>query len=56
MENTSWVIRNKKTKEVVLETFSAELAKAVNVEKYEAVPILAYLQEVARNAREKAAL
>lgn len=43
MKTASWVIRNKTTKEVLFETFSPEIASAVNREKYEAVPILEYL-------------
>jgi hypothetical protein len=49
----SWVIRNKETKEVIMETFSEKLVKALNTLKYEAVPVLAYLQEI--NAAIKAA-
>jgi hypothetical protein len=51
METASWVIRNKVTKEVIMETFSATVVAAVNTAKYEAVPILAYLQEVNRTIR-----
>lgn len=44
----SWVIRNKRTKEVLLETFDTKLVQALNTAIYEAVPILDYLQEIAR--------
>jgi hypothetical protein len=47
----SWVIREKTTKKVVLETFNAQLVELLNTAKYEAVPILEYLQEVNRIAR-----
>jgi hypothetical protein len=43
LKTASWVIRNKVTKEVLFETFSPEIASAVNREKYEAVPILEHL-------------
>lgn len=45
---SSWVIRNKQTKEVLLETFDTKLVQALNTAIYEAVPILNYLQEIAR--------
>lgn len=47
----SWVVRVKADKFVLFETFSAELVAALNTERYEAVPILAYLQEVNRKIR-----
>jgi len=42
----SWVIREKATGRVLFETFEAKTVAALNTEKYEAVPILKYLQEV----------
>ena len=42
----SWVIKDRKTGEVVLETFSRSIVDALNVDKYEAVPILEYLQSL----------
>jgi len=39
----SWVIRNKATGEVVMETFDRKKVDALNTEKYEAVPIGKYL-------------
>lgn len=47
-KTTSWIIRNKQTKEVLLETFDTKLVQALNTVIYEAVPILDYLQEIAR--------
>lgn len=44
--DSSWVIRNKETGEVVRETFQKLVADKVNTEKYEAVPILKHLQEM----------
>ena len=48
----SWVIRNKETGAVVMETFDQKKVDALNVEKYEAVPIITYLGEL--NAQIKA--
>jgi hypothetical protein len=42
----SWIIRNKATGEVLMETFSARLVAAINTTKYEAVPIRDYLAEI----------
>lgn len=43
MKTASWIIRDKKTKEIVAETFSQKIVDALNTKKYEAVPILEYL-------------
>ena len=40
---TSWIIREHATGKVIAETFSAATVKALNVPKYEAVPIREYL-------------
>jgi hypothetical protein len=42
----SWVIRNKKTGEVVMETFDRKKVDALNTKKYEAVPIAQHLREL----------
>jgi GNAT superfamily N-acetyltransferase len=42
-EAASWVIRNKETREVIMETFDRKKVDALNTEKYEAVPIGEYL-------------
>jgi hypothetical protein len=44
--DSSWVIRNKETGEVVLETFDKKKVEALNTEKYEAVPVQKHLGEV----------
>lgn len=44
-ESPSWVIREKVSKKVILETFNIKIVKALNKTKYEAIPILKYLQE-----------
>lgn len=44
----SWVLRNKTTKEVVCETFNPIDVMWLNINKYEAIPILDYLQELNR--------
>lgn len=43
MQTASWIIRNKATGAVVMETFNADIIKKINAEKYEAVPVLEYL-------------
>ena len=45
---TSWILRNKATKEVIAETFDPKKVKYLNTDKYEAVPILEYLQSLNR--------
>lgn len=52
-ETKSWVIRNKDTGDVVMETFDKSKVDAINSDKYEAVPSLQHLQEL--NAKIKAA-
>lgn len=48
---SSWVIKNKETGEVVMETFDRAKVDALNTSKYEAIPILQHLQSV--NGKEK---
>lgn len=48
----SWVLRNKTTKEVICETFNPLHLAHLNAEKYEAVPILEYLQEINRSVKQ----
>ena len=43
MRTASWAIREKATGKVIMETFSAEVIKKINADKYEAVPILDHL-------------
>lgn len=49
---TSWVIREKETGRVIAETFNKEAVIHLNTERYEAVPILQYLQEINRAAQD----
>ena len=49
-ESASWVIRVKATQEVLFETFDSRKVAALNTTKYEAVPILQYLQQINRAA------
>lgn len=51
MITASWVIINRATGAAVMETYRPFIAGAVNTKKYEAVPVLRYLQEL--NARIK---
>lgn len=41
--SASWVIVSKATGKAVLETFSSDVAQAINLEKYRVVPILDWL-------------
>lgn len=54
--DSSWVIRNKGTKEVIFETFDKAKVDALNTEKYEAVPIQKYLGELNETIAAQAAL
>lgn len=54
MSTESWVIREKETGRAILETFNKRTVEAINVERYEAVPILQYLQEFNRAVKESA--
>lgn len=47
----SWVIRNKETGEVIMETFDRRKIDALNTAKYEAVPIGDYLNSIGNRAR-----
>lgn len=42
----SWVIRERDTGRVVCEVFDGRWVQALNTEKYEAVPIEKYLQDL----------
>jgi hypothetical protein len=53
MNPASWILRNKTTKEVICETFDPRKVAALNTAKYDAVPILAYLQEINRQIKAK---
>lgn len=46
MNNASWIIRHKDTKEAVLETWNESVAKAINTDKYEAITAYQYLVEL----------
>lgn len=43
---TSWVILEKSTKKAIFETFSEDVANAINRRNYVVMPILAYLQSL----------
>lgn len=43
MQTASWVIKELSTGRVICETFSRSVVAALNVERYEAVPILQHL-------------
>ena len=54
MKTASWILRNKTSKEVICETFDKRKVELLNTEKYEAVPILEYLQGLNRVIRAQA--
>jgi len=41
---TSWVIVRRSDQAVILETFSEQVAQAINLKKYQVFPIMEYLQ------------
>lgn len=51
MTTESWVVVRKATSEAVLETFSRKVADAINLEKYEVVPILEWIYSL--NAKQQ---
>lgn len=48
LKTASWVICDRVTGRAVLETFSARVAQAIRRDRYEVLPILAYLQRLNR--------
>lgn len=52
-QTASWIIRDKETGQVLFETFSKNVASAINNKNYEAVPILKYLQELNSTINDK---
>jgi hypothetical protein len=47
----SWVIKNKETGEVIMETFDSKKVGVLNTQKYEAVPIERHLQQLGQSER-----
>ncbi len=45
----SWVIREKETGRIIMETFDRAKVRALNTDKYEAVPIQEYLASLNKN-------
>ena len=48
----SWIIREKDTRKVIGEVFSPAIALAINALRYEAVPILEYLQSLNEHVKQ----
>jgi len=46
MKTASWVIVDKKTNEVLFETFQESILEKINTEKFKIVPILEYLVSI----------
>lgn len=53
MRTASWVIKNKKTGEIILETFNPKVIAALNTAKYEAVPIRKHLEDLNESLKVK---
>ena len=51
MKPASWIIRNREAGRVLFETYEPEYVRCLNTAKYEAVPILKYLQEISARIR-----
>ena len=51
MKTASWVIIDKQTGAVLFETFQASIIPKINAARYEAVPILEYLQQLNRSVK-----
>ncbi|CAB5079641.1 hypothetical protein UFOVP146_57 [uncultured Caudovirales phage] len=47
----SWVIVEKSTRKAICETYSESTIEAINKAKYQAIPILEYLQEFNRKVK-----
>lgn len=46
LRTASWVIVDKITNKAIFETFNESILGKINVEKYQAVPVLEYLQNL----------
>ncbi len=55
MKTASWVIVRKDTGEAIFETFNEKLVSKINHQKFKAVPILDYLQELNRKTKQQRA-
>lgn len=51
LRTASWVIVDKITNKAIFETFSESILGKINVEKYQAVPVLEYLQNLNKQIR-----
>jgi len=51
LRTASWVIVEKATNKVLFETFNEAIIGKINESKYEAIPILAYLQQFNQQVR-----
>jgi len=51
MRSNSWIVTSKATGEAVLETFSAKVAAAINLERYTVEPSHEYLARFNRSVR-----
>jgi hypothetical protein len=56
MKTASWIIVRKSDGTAILETFSDAIARAINTEKYSAMPALEYLQNLNRSIKARSCL
>ena len=56
MTTASWVIVSKESGKAVFETFSRKTVDAVNLKKYEVLPILKYLNNLNRKIKANSAV
>ena len=51
MKSNSWIIRNKTTGAVIMETWNKKLIAAINTDKYEAIPAFDYLVNLSKSIK-----
>ena len=51
MKTASWVIVDKQSGKALFETFNQTIANAINQSKYQAIPILEYLQNLNKSLK-----
>jgi hypothetical protein len=54
MKTASWVVVQKDTGKVILETFDPKMVAAINLDRYRVIPILKYLTSLNRQIKEQA--
>jgi hypothetical protein len=52
-KTTSWIIIKKETNEILFETYNSVMLKKINKEKYKAVPIIEYLNDLNKKIKKE---